>query len=177
MFESSWLSALCTHTPSLPFERALPSNVPLRATLCGISSRERKKEKDEKEREREGTLYESQEHRPPASRNLRRDCCAPRAHRVPEALSLVRGHRKSPEDDQLTEDLPTPPADALPISCFAACLCPLPLPPASETSPFYTDLTIFQRARLSTEDGCNDFASPRRLDSSHPIVYKCKENI
>lgn len=44
------------------------------------------------------------QHRPPAWRNLRRDCCAPRAQRAPGALSLVRGHRKSPEDDELTED-------------------------------------------------------------------------
>lgn len=130
MFESSWFSALCTHTPSLPFERALPSNVPLRATLCGISSRERKKENDEKERERERTLYESQEYRPPASRNLRRDCCAPRAHRVPEALSLVRGHRKSPEDDQLTEDpLPSNSSCRRPPCFVALQLVSGPLPP------------------------------------------------
>lgn len=68
MFESSWFSALCTHTPSLPFERALPSNVPLRATLCGISSREKKKENDEKEREREREL----------SMNLRSTALLPR---------------------------------------------------------------------------------------------------
>lgn len=163
MFESSWLSALCTHTPSLPFERALPSNVPLRATLCGISSRERKKEKDERERER--TLYESQEHRPPASRNLRRDCCAPRAHRVPEALSLVRGHRKSPEDDQLTEDpLPSNSSCRRP-PYFVLCslsLLPPPSPPPLSLSPRVGDVTVLYRLNdFSTrsfvnEDGCND---------------------
>lgn len=185
MFESSWLSALCTHTPSLPFERALPSNVPLRATLCGISSRERKKEKDERERER--TLYESQEHRPPASRNLRRDCCAPRAHRVPEALSLVRGHRKSPEDDQLTEDpLPSNSSCRRPpyfVLCSLSLLPPPspPLslsPPASETSPFYTDLTIFQRARSSTRMDATMFASPRflasdRIQMQRKYIIRC----
>lgn len=118
----------CIRTRLDCLSNALPSNVPLRATLCGISSRaEERNERGEARKER--TLYEAQEHRPPASRNLRRDCCAPRAHRVPEALSLVRGHRKSPEDDQLTED-PLPSSSSCrrpPFSTdFAACLCPLP---------------------------------------------------
>lgn len=81
-----------------PFEPLPPSNVPLRATLCGISSREEgRMGSGDKESER-------CQHRPPAWKNLRRDCCTPRAQRVPGALSLVRGHRKSPEDDELTED-------------------------------------------------------------------------
>lgn len=93
---------------------------------------------------------------------MRRDCCAPRAHRVPEALSLVRGHRKSPEDDQLTED---------PLPSNSSCrrppyfvLCSLSLAPSPRGDvTFYTDLTIFQRAARSM-DGQQRFNAPR-LDS------------
>lgn len=142
-------SPRCVRTRLDCLSNALPSNVPLRATLCGISSRaEERNERGEERRER--TLYEAQEHRPPASRNLRRDCCAPRARRVPEALSLVRGHRKSPEDDQLTED-PLPSNSSCRRPSFRQTLqLVFALPPRRRS--VYYDLTIFHRVRRRVKD-------------------------